>query len=122
MEIQVSKDNIAQGVAKMENAIAHLEEELKTFRAGKANPAVLNNVMVDYYGTPTAVPKVASITTPDTKSMIVQPWEKKMVGPIVKAIMDANLGFTPSNNGEVIRCVVPALTEERRRELIKKAK
>ena len=100
MEIQVSKDNIAQGVAKMENAIAHLEEELKTFRAGKANPAVLNNVMVDYYGTPTAVPKVASITTPDTKSMIVQPWEKKMVGPIVKAIMDANLGFTPINNGE----------------------
>ena len=107
MEIQVSKDNIAQGVEKMENAIAHLEEDLKTYRAGKANPAVLNNVMVDYYGSPTAIPKVASITTPDPKSMVVQPWEKKMVGPIVKAIMDANLGFTPINNGENVRINIP---------------
>lgn len=122
MEIKVSKDNIAQGVAKMENAIAHLEEDLKTYRAGKANPSVLNNVMVDYYGSPTAIPKVASITTPDPKSMIVQPWEKKMVGPIVKAIMDANLGFTPINNGENVRINIPPLTEERRKELCKQAR
>ena len=122
MEIKVSKDNIAQGVEKMQNAISHLEEDLKTFRAGKANPSVLNNVMVDYYGTPTAVPKVASITTPDPKSMVVQPWEKKMVGPIGKAIMDANLGFTPINNGENVRINIPPLTEERRKDLCKQAR
>ena len=122
MEIQVSKDNIAQGVEKMQNAIAYLEEDLKTFRAGKANPAVLNNVMVDYYGTPTAIPKIASVTTPDSKSMIVQPWEKKMVPLIVKAIMDANLGFTPINNGENVRINIPPLTEERRKDLCKQAK
>ena len=122
MEIQVSKDNIAQGVEKMQNAIAYLEEDLKTFRAGKANPAVLNNVMVDYYGTPTAIPKIASVTTPDSKSMMVQPWEKKMVPLIVKAIMDANLGFTPINNGENVRINIPPLTEERRKDLCKQAK
>ena len=122
MEIQVSKDNIAQGVEKMQNAIAYLEEDLKTYRAGKANPSVLNNVMVDYYGTPTAVPKIASITTPDPKSMIVQPWEKKMVFSIVKAIMDANLGFTPINNGKNERINVPPLTEERRKELCRQAR
>ncbi|MBO4691459.1 MAG: ribosome recycling factor [Bacteroidales bacterium] len=122
MEIKDSKENIAQGVSKMENAIEHLEEELKTFRAGKANPAVLNSVMVDYYGSPTPVPKVASVSVPDPKSMIVQPWEKKMVAAIVKAIMDANLGFTPINNGENIRINIPPLTEERRKELCKQAR
>lgn len=122
MEIQVSKDCIAAGKAKMENAIAHLEEELKNFRAGKANPSILNNVMVDYYGTPTAIPKIASVSVPDTKSMIIQPWEKKMVPTIVKAIMDANLGFTPINNGENVRINIPPLTEERRKDLCKQAR
>ena len=107
---------------KMQGAIAYLEEDLKTYRVGKANPSVFNGVMVDYYGTPTPIQQVASVTTPDAKTLAIQPWEKSLIGKIEKAILDANLGLTPSNNGEIIRCVVPALTEERRRELIKKAK
>ena len=107
---------------KMQDAIAYLEEDLKTYRVGKANPSVFNGVMVDYYGTPTPIQQVASVTTPDAKTLAIQPWEKSLIGKIEKAILDANLGLTPSNNGEIIRCVVPALTEERRRELIKKAK
>ena len=117
-----AKEILAAAKDKMSHAVTHLDEELKTYRAGKANPMVFNNVMVDYYGNPTPVPQVASVTTPDAKTLMIQPWEKKMIGPIEKAIIDANLGFTPSNNGESIRCVVPALTEERRRDLLKKAK
>ena len=107
---------------KMSHAVNHLEEELKTYRAGKANPLIFNNVMVDYYGSPTPVPQVASVTTPDAKTLMLQPWEKKMIPLIEKAILDANVGLTPSNNGESIRCTVPPLTEDRRKELIKKAK
>ena len=122
MEISVSKDCIAQAKAKMNKAIAHLEDELRNFRAGKANPAVFNAVMVDYYGSATPLPQVASINTPDAKTIIIQPWEKKLIPVIEKAIMDANLGFTPANNGETIRINVPALTEERRRDLVKQAR
>ena len=122
MEISVSKECIAQAKEKMNKAVAHLEEELKNFRAGKANPAVFNQVMVDYYGSPTPVPQVASVNTPDAKTITIQPWEKKMIPAIEKAIMDANLGVTPQNNGESIRCTIPPLTEDRRKELIKKAK
>lgn len=122
MDIKVSKDCIAQAREKMNKALLHLEEELKSFRAGKANPAVFNSVMVDYYGSPTPVPQVASITTPDAKTINIQPWEKKLISAIEKAIMDANLGFTPANNGESIRINVPALTEERRKDLVKQAK
>lgn len=122
MDISVSKNCIALAKDKMEKAVVHLEEELKTFRAGKANPSVFNNVMVDYYGTPTAISKVSSVSTPDPKSIIIQPWEKKMVAPIVKAIMDANLGFTPINNGENVRINIPPLTEERRKELCKETR
>ncbi len=122
MDITDSKNSIAEGKEMMELAISFLESELKNFRAGKANPAILNNVMVDYYGTPTAIPKVASVTVPDPKSMIVQPWEKKMVAPITKAILDANLGFTPVNMGENVRINIPPLTEERRKELCKQAR
>ena len=106
----------------MSHAVSHLDEELKTYRAGKANPMMFNNVMVDYYGSPTPVPQVASVTTPDAKTIMLQPWEKKMIPVIEKAIMDANLGVTPQNNGESIRCTIPPLTEDRRKELIKKAK
>ncbi len=120
--ITKAKEILSGAKDKMSNAVNHLDEELKTYRAGKANPMVFNNVMVDYYGSPTPIPQVASVTTPDAKTLMLQPWEKKMIGPIEKAIIDANLGFTPSNNGESIRCVVPALTEERRRDLLKKAK
>ena len=107
---------------KMQSAVTYLEEDLKTYRAGKANPAVFNNVMVNYYGTMTPVPQVASIGTPDAKTMLIQPWDRSLLHTIEKAIMDANLGFTPQNNGEMIRINVPALTEERRKDLIKKAK
>jgi len=117
-----AKEILSGAKDKMSNAVTHLDEELKTYRAGKANPMVFNNVMVDYYGSPTPIPQVASVTTPDAKTLMLQPWEKKMIGPIEKAIIDANLGLTPSNNGESIRCTVPALTEERRKELLKKAK
>lgn len=122
MDISISKDSIAQAKEKMAKAIMHLEEDLKTFRAGKANPAVFNAVIVDYYGTPTPIPQVASITTPDAKTISIQPWEKKLIPAIEKAIMDANLGFTPANNGEQIRISIPALTEERRRDLMKQAR
>lgn len=122
MDISVSKDCIAQAKEKMIKAISHLEEELKNFRAGKANPAVFNSVVVDYYGSPTPIPQVASVTTPDAKTILIQPWEKKLIATIEKAIMDANLGFTPQNNGEQIRITIPALTEDRRKELVKQAK
>lgn len=122
MDLNTSKDCISKGKEKMNKAIAHLEEELRNFRAGKANPAIFNNVMVDYYGSPTPVPQVASITVPDAKTILIQPWEKKMISNIEKAIFDANIGYTPVNNGEQIRINIPPLTEERRRELVKKAK
>ena len=108
--------------AKMQDSVDFLEEDLKTYRVGKANPSIFNGVSVDYYGTQTPLNQVASITTPDAKTIVIQPWERTLIGKVEKAILDANVGLTPSNNGEVIRCVVPALTEERRRELIKKAK
>lgn len=107
---------------KMQDATNFLEEDLKTYRVGKANPSVFNPVIVDYYGTPTPLAQVASINAPDAKTLTVQPWEKSLIPKIEKAIMDANIGLTPQNNGEIIRCTVPALTEERRKDLIKKAK
>lgn len=117
-----SKDIIAGAAAKMQDAVAFLEEELKTYRAGKANPAMFNNVMVDYYGSPTPVPQVASITVPDARTILIQPWEKNMIAKIEKAIMDANLGVTPQNDGVQIRITIPPLTEERRKDLVKKVK
>ena len=120
--ITKAKEILSGAKDKMSSAVHHLEEDLKTYRAGKANPLVFNSVMVDYYGSPTPVPQVASVTTPDAKTLMLQPWEKKMIPLIEKAILDANIGLTPSNNGESIRCSVPPLTEERRKELIKKAK
>ena len=117
-----AKEILAGAKEKMSDVVEFLEEDLKSYRAGKANPLILNNVVVDYYGSPTPVPQVASVTTPDAKTIMIQPWEKKMIPVIEKAIMDANIGLTPQNNGESIRCNVPPLTEERRKELIKKAK
>lgn len=116
------KELLAAGDKKMGEAVAFLEENLKAYRVGKASPTALNNVLVDYYGSLTPVPQVASVTTPDAKTIAIQPWEKKMIPLIEKAILDANIGLTPQNNGETIRCAVPPLTEERRKELIKKAK
>ena len=106
----------------MQNAIVHLENELAKIRAGKANPKILNDVLVDYYGSPTPLAQVANITVPDPRTIAVQPWEKSMLAPIQKAIMVANLGFNPDNNGEIVRINVPPLTEERRKELVKQSK
>jgi len=107
---------------KMQKAIEHLENELRVLRAGRANPNMLSGIMVDYYGTMTPLTQVASVGSPDARSIVIQPWEKKMIETIEKAIMAANLGFNPQNNGETIRVVVPALTEERRRDLVKQVK
>lgn len=107
---------------QMQNALAHLENELSKIRAGKANPKILNDVLVDYYGTPTPLSQVANITVPDPRTIAVQPWEKAMLSPIQKAIMNANLGFNPDNNGDIVRINVPALTEERRKDLVKQSR
>ncbi len=117
-----AKEIVDAADLKMQEAVEFLEEDLKNYRVGKATPAIFNGVLVDYYGTPTPLNQVASINTPDAKTIAIQPWERAMIGKIEKAILDANVGLTPSNNGEIIRCVVPALTEERRKDLIKKAK
>lgn len=117
-----AKEIISGVKSKMEDSVLFLEEDLKTYRVGKANPSILNNVTVDYYGTPTPVSQVASVTVPDARTIAIQPWEKSMIPVIEKAIINANIGLTPQNNGEVIRCPVPPLTEERRKDLIKKAK
>jgi len=122
MDISKQKEVITSAKEKMEKALLHLEEELKSYRAGKANPAVFNSIMVDYYGNPTPIPQIASITTPDAKTMLIQPWDKKMIAAIEKAIMVANIGFTPSNNGEHVRINVPPLTEDRRKDLVKRVK
>ncbi len=106
----------------MNNAIAHLDKEFQKIRAGKASPSMLEGVRVDYYGSMTPIEQVSNINTPDPRQIIVQPWEKAMLVPIEKAIMAANLGFNPQNNGEVLRINVPPLTEERRKDLVKKAK
>ena len=117
-----AKEIVANADEKMQDAAAFLEEDLKNYRVGKANPSIFNNVNVDYYGMSTPIPQVSSVTTPDARTLLIQPWDRSMLGKIEKAIIDNNLGFTPSNNGEIIRCVVPPLTEERRKDLIKKAK
>ena len=107
---------------KMNNSILFLEKELLNIRAGKTNPVMLNSVSVDYYGNPTPLNQLSSINTPDARSISIQPWEKSLLPDIEKAIIDANLGFNPMNNGESILINIPPLTEERRRELVKLAK
>lgn len=107
---------------KMQSAITHLEKALLKIRAGKANPTMLNGVFVDYYGTNTPLNQVANVGTSDARTIVIQPWEKNMIEPIEKAIMAANLGFNPDNNGEIIRINIPMLTEERRATLVKKVK
>jgi ribosome recycling factor len=106
----------------MENAILHLEKEMLNIRAGKANPIMLSAVKVEYYGTPTPLSQVANVNTPDARTLTVQPWEKNLLADIEKAILVANLGFNPMNNGESIIINIPPLTEERRRDLAKLAK
>lgn len=106
----------------MNGSIAHLEKEFLNIRAGKASPAMLGGVFVDYYGSQTPLSQVANVNVPDARTITIQPWEKNMLQPIEKAIMIANLGFNPMNNGDNIIISVPPLTEERRRDLVKQAK
>lgn len=106
----------------MKQSIAHLEKEFLNIRAGKASPAMLGSVFVDYYGASTPISQVSNIAVPDARTITIQPWEKNMLTPIEKAIMNANLGFNPMNNGDNIIISVPPLTEERRRDLVKQAK
>ncbi|GAA4759419.1 MULTISPECIES: ribosome recycling factor [Flavobacterium] len=106
----------------MEGSIAHLEKEFLNIRAGKASPQMLGGVFVDYYGSQTPLSQVANINVPDARTITVTPWEKNMLQPIEKAIMIANIGFNPMNNGDNIIISVPPLTEERRKDLVKQAK
>jgi ribosome recycling factor len=110
------------GHESFDKAIEHLQFELTKIRAGKASPAMLNGMMVDYYGAPTPLTQVANITTPDARTISIQPWEKKLLGPIEKAIFESNMGITPMNDGEVVRLVIPPNSEERRVTMVKQAK
>jgi len=118
-ELELYMDAAMEG---MESAIAHLNRELGKIRAGKASPSMLDSVKVDYYGVISPISQVANVTTPDAKTIFIQPWDKSVLPIIEKAIMQANLGFNPANNGEVIRIIVPPLTEERRLQLAKQVK
>lgn len=106
----------------MEGSIAHLEKEFLNIRAGKATPQMIGGVFVDYYGSQTPITQVANVNVPDARTITIQPYEKSMLQPIEKAIMIANIGFNPMNNGDNIIISVPPLTEERRRDLVKQAK
>ena len=117
-----TKSILNETTDRMQRAVDHLVEELLNIRAGKASVNVLNGVFVDYYGSQTPVSGVASVTVPDAKTILIQPWDKNMIRAIEKAIIDSNIGLTPSNNGEHIRLSIPPLTEERRKEIVKKVK
>lgn len=104
---------------QMDKAISHLKQELTKIRAGKATPQMLQGIMIDYYGAMSPLEHVANVNTPDARTLMIQPWEKQMVGPIEKAIMNANLGYNPQNDGTNIRINIPPLTEERRKQFVK---
>ena len=118
-EVQFCLDEAEES---MQLAISHLEKGFQKIRAGKASPQMLDGVLVNYYGVPTPIDQTANINTPDPRQIIVQPWDKTILHDIEKAILAANLGFNPSNEGEVLRINVPAITEQRRMELVKQAK
>lgn len=113
---------IAQAGESMSKAVDHLEELLGRVRAGKANPKILDGIMVEYYGSLVPLNQVGSVTIPDAKSIVITPWEKTIIRDIERAIINSPLGITPENNGELIRLGIPPLTEDRRRELVKQVK
>jgi ribosome recycling factor len=106
----------------MQAAVTHLENELTKIRGGRASVQMLDGIMVDYYGTMTPLNQVANVNTPEARTLAIQPWEKSMIEPIMRAIQAANLGFNPSNNGVMVICAIPPMTEERRKQMVKKAK
>lgn len=107
---------------RMEKAVKQLKNELASVRAGRANPSLLDKVIVDYYGAPTPVNQLANISVPDPRQLVIQPWDKGALGEIEKAILKSELGLSPNNDGDIIRIAIPALTEERRQELVKMVK
>lgn len=115
MAIEIAKEG-------MDHALEHLNNELVKIRTGKASPTMLSGLLVEYYGSPTPLNQVATVGTSDARTLTIQPWEKKMLGPIEQSIFAANLGLTPMNDGELIRINIPPLTEERRKILVKQAK
>jgi ribosome recycling factor len=120
--IQEVKQVLDQAEENMEAALMYLDETLAHIRAGKANPRILDGVRVDYYGSQVPLSNVSTVTTPDAKTIAIQPWEKNMITVIERAIQNSNVGITPMNNGETIRLNIPPLTEERRMQLAKQAK
>ncbi|MEO8794479.1 MAG: ribosome recycling factor [Daejeonella sp.] len=119
---EIIKQQLTDAKTTMEKAIDFCDSELTKIRAGKAMPSMLDGITVDYYGTPTPLSQIGTVNTPDARTLVVQPWEKNMLIPIEKAIKDANIGLNPQNDGVLIRLNVPPLTEERRRDLVKKVK
>ena len=117
-ELNIIKELAQEG---MDKAINHLETELVKVRAGKANPNLVDGIVVDYYGTPTPINQVGNISVADARTLTIQPWEKNMLQPIERAIIAANIGINPQNDGVMIRLFMPPLTEERRKELVKRA-
>ncbi|MBL7828052.1 MAG: ribosome recycling factor [Saprospiraceae bacterium] len=113
---------MADAKAHMEKALEHLNHELVKLRTGKASISLISDLNVEYYGAPTPLPQVANLQVADSRTIVIQPWERNMLGTIERAIINANIGITPANDGEIIRLSIPPLTEERRKELVKKAK
>jgi ribosome recycling factor len=118
-EIQFYLDELAESMGK---ALAHVNVEMNRIRAGKASPAMLDGLRVDYYGTPTPIAQIANISTPDARSLLIKPWEKNMISEVAKAIKNSDLGLNPVSDAEGVRLNIPAMTEERRRDLVKQAK
>lgn len=106
----------------MSDSIEHLRKELRKLRTGKASTSMFSDILVAYYGSPTPLNQVANVSTSDARTIVIQPWEKATLAPIEKAIFEANLGLTPQNDGEIVRIMIPPLTEDRRKQLVKKAK
>ena len=117
-----TKTILNDATVRMQKTVDHLDEELLNIRAGKASINVLNGVMVEYYGSQVPVSGAASVTVPDAKTILIQPWDKNLIRTIEKAILDSNIGLTPSNNGETIRLSMPPMTEERRKDLTKQVR
>lgn len=113
---------LAEAESHMKKALEHLDHELVKLRTGKASTSLISDLLVEYYGSPTPLAQVANLQVSDARTIMIQPWERNMLGPIERAIINANIGITPANDGETIRLSVPPLTEERRKELVKKAK
>jgi ribosome recycling factor len=120
MSTEDVSSTLSQAEDAMKKAISHLEAELVKIRAGKANPQMLDGITVDYYGSPMPINQVGNITVLDARTLSIQPWEKNMLQPIERAIINSNIGINPQNDGVIIRLFLPPLTEERRRELVKR--